>query len=211
MGLSVRSLIRSLLQSALLVMASGSIAGPRLASLDVPGEVVPWGDRMTVERPFGPWTLRCDLSISRNKRLCALEQTLTAGGGGLLWRLALTPDQGQVLVFSAPSDLDRPSGLSIGAGSFSGKITNDQWSCGRVCIAIVRFDGGMQRLLLETRTIGMRYRTKSGEEVKLEASMDGFESALEAAAEDPFGKQPARAGLKKVPVPTGRPVGEASQ
>lgn len=201
-----------LLGAAPILLEPASVtAGPRLASLDRPGQVTPWGDRMNVERPFGPWSLRCDLSVSQNKRLCALEQTITTTGGGILWRLALTADDEQVLVFSAPADLDWSAGLSIDAGMFSGAIKGDQWSCRQVCIAIVRFDGLMQRMLLESRTIGMRYRTSKGRDINLEASMDGFESALEAAAHDPFGKRPARAGLKKVPVPTSRPAGEGSE
>ncbi|MCY1740996.1 invasion associated locus B family protein [Ensifer sp. SL37] len=164
---------------------------------------------MTVERPLGPWTLRCALSVSQNKRLCALEQTLTTKGGGLLWRLTLTEEEEQVLVFSGPADLDRSVGLSIGAGSFAGIIKDDEWSYQRVCIAVVRFDGLMQMLLLESQQIGMHYRTRAGKDVQLTAAMDGFEKALEEAGEDPFGKRPVKALLKSVPIPMNRPAGAA--
>ncbi len=67
----------------------------KLAVLGPEGAQTP-GDRMTVSRPFGTWSLQCDLSVSQNRRICGVEQVLEQPGGAVLWRLARASDDRNV-------------------------------------------------------------------------------------------------------------------
>lgn len=158
----------------------------QLATLSAEGATIP-GDRMTVIRPYGTWVLQCDLSVSQNRRLCAVEQTLERPGAAAVWRLARTADDRNVLVWSLPPHLNTAQGLTVKLDGFATTVST--WNCQVACIAIVPLSPTLQSLLFSATTVEMDYVTKAGQRMVLAGRMDGFRQAIQAAAEDPFGKR----------------------
>ncbi|GJD33738.1 invasion associated locus B family protein [Methylobacterium aerolatum] len=175
-------------------LAAGLAGGVRaegltLASLDRSGAPAPPpGDRLSVVRPFGPWTLRCEVSLSQNRRLCAVEQVLERPGGAVLWRVARASDESNVLVWSVPPAMDPAKGLRVSLGAYSLTIPN--WTCRTACLALTRVTPPLEAMLLAATTVEMAYTTGDGRAVTLSGSMAGFREAVAAAAQDPFGKHP---------------------
>ena len=207
-SVSVATIVRSelafgVLAALISVAAIDARAEPlKLATLSHPDEIVTWGDRMTVTRPFGPWTLRCELSVAQNRRLCSLEQAIEGEGGAAVWRLAQTEDGRQVLIISLPGNMAPATGMKLKFDNFETTVGN--WTCSKACIAVSLLDGRMQALMLASQMAEMTYEARSGRTVHLTASMAGFEVALQAAAEDPFGKR-LKVMTAKPPIPTPRP------
>lgn len=172
---------------ALGLLGAGARAeGVQLATLGPDGAATP-GDRMTVTRPFGAWTLQCDLSVSQNRRLCAVEQVLERPGGAVLWRLARATDESNVLVWSLPLNLNTAQGLTMKLDGFATTIS--AWTCQTACLAIVPLTPTLQSLLFAATTVELAYTTNTGTPIVLTGTMAGFKLALRAAAEDPFGKR----------------------
>lgn len=189
-----------------LLAQASSAQGLRLASVEnyTLTEIKP-GDRIIVQRPFGFWVLHCDLLVSANRRVCGVEQGLTAQAGSLYWKLAQTHDGNPVLVFSVPPMFDAASGLTFELDGFSRNIPAPAWTCASACIAALALDGALQSLMLNAAQAVFTYRLKSDRTVTLVAPMEGFAAALDAAAEDPFGKRVQQAAT---PVPRPRPSGQ---
>lgn len=165
----------------------------RLASLVDPGETLDWGDFIRVERRFGPWTLLCDWRPSKNKRICSAEQAVSAGSSGFIWRIAIDHANKPIVLFVLPANLDRQSGLRLGFSGLEKTITGSGWTCNaQSCMAAFPFSDFVQAAILNSNEMQFSYRLLSKDttpvEVKALASMDGFTTALEAAAKDPFGK-----------------------
>jgi invasion protein IalB len=158
----------------------------KLAVLGPEGADTP-GDRLSVNRPFGSWSLQCDLSVVQNKRLCGVEQVLEQPGGAVLWRLARASDDRNVLVFSLPLNLDTARGLTVKLDGFATVVTT--WNCQKACLALVPLTATLQSLLFSAATVEMSYMTTAGRPVVLTGSMAGFRAAIMAAAEVPFGKR----------------------
>lgn len=177
------------LRGLMAVVLSAAAAGAeplQLAILSPEGATIP-GDRMTVTRPFGSWTLQCDLSVSQNRRLCAVEQVLERPGAAALWRLARAADDRNVLVWSLPPHLNTAQGLTVKLDGFATTVST--WTCQTACIAIVPLSPTLQSLLFSAATVEMSYVTKADQPMVLTGRMDGFRQAIQAAAEDPFGKR----------------------
>lgn len=178
----------------------------RLASLDQTEllDEPAWGDRMTVTRPFGNWTLRCELSVSQNRRLCSVEQTVEGADGALFWRLAQTQDARNVLIFSLPPAMKPAPGLTLKFGPVQTQI--DDWTCSpKACLALTLLNRPLQGLLLDSEQVDLLYETQSGQPVRLSSPLRGLRMALSAAARDPFAKQPPVRKPIAVPVPKSRP------
>lgn len=158
----------------------------QLATLGPEGATIP-GDRMTVTRPYGTWTLQCDLSVSQNRRLCAVEQILQRPGGAVLWRLGRASDDRNVLIWSLPLNLNTAQGLTVKLDGFATTVST--WNCQTACVAIVPLSPTLQSLLFSAATVEMSYATKAGQPIVLSGTMNGFRQAIQAAAEDPFGKR----------------------
>lgn len=158
----------------------------QLATLGREGAEIP-GDRMTVVRTYGSWTLRCDLSVSQNRRLCAVEQVLERPGGAVVWRLAHAADERNVLVWSLPRSMNPNRGLTLKLDGFSTAVTG--WTCGTACLAVMPLSPPLQSLLLSAAAVEMSYVTTEGAPMVLSGTMEGFRIALRDAAEDPFGKR----------------------
>ncbi|MBE7203028.1 MAG: invasion associated locus B family protein [Parafilimonas terrae] len=155
----------------------------KLATLDSVGASIP-GDRMTVVRPFGAWTLRCELSVSQNQRICALEQVLQREAGAVLWRLAQAVDGGNVLVWSVPAAMDRSKGLTLKLDDFQTAVTG--WTCRSACLSVKPLTPAFRTLLLGASTVEASYTLTDGETVTVSGTMAGFREAIRAASEDPF-------------------------
>lgn len=165
----------------------------RLASLVEPGETLDWGDFIRVERPFGAWTLLCDWRPSRNKRICSTEQTVNAGNSGLIWRIAIDSEHKPIVLFVLPADLDRQGGLRLSFSGLEKSITGSEWTCnGQSCMSAFPFSDFVQAAILNSKEMQFSFRLLAKDaaptEVRALASMEGFTTALEAAAKDPFGK-----------------------
>lgn len=165
----------------------------RLASLLTPGETLEWGDLVLVQRPFGSWSLKCEMRPSLNKRLCATEQLVNDGKQArVAWRIAMSDEYKPVIVFSLPALLDVQTGLRIGFSGLEKTISGSEWTCGASgCLASFPFEGFVQAAITNSSNINFSYRVKQDtgfEDVKVTSSMGGFSQALDAAAKDPFGK-----------------------
>ncbi len=172
----------------------------KLAVLGPEGAQTP-GDRMTVNRPFGTWSLQCDLSVAQNRRICGVEQVLEQPGGAVLWRLARASDDRNVLVFSLPRNLDVSSGPDCEARRICDHGLNVVLPS--ACLAILPLTATLQSLLFSAASVEMSYRTTAGKPVVLTGTMAGFRLAIQAAAEDPFGK--------RVPPPASKPAAKVTE
>lgn len=164
----------------------------RLASVVEPGETPAWGDFMRIQRPFGPWTLLCDVRPSLNKRICSTEQAVVSGASVFVWRIAMDHEFKPVVLFSLPGNLDVTAGIRLGFAGLEKTIIGKEWTCNaQSCIAAFPFAGFVQAAILDTKDMHFTYRVQSGDtavDIQAVASMEGFPEALEAAAKDPFGK-----------------------
>ncbi|MBA8904136.1 invasion associated locus B family protein [Phyllobacterium sp. P30BS-XVII] len=165
----------------------------QLASLLEPGETPEWGDLIKVDRPFGSWSLKCDMRPSLNKRLCSTEQVVGDGQTQLVaWRIAMSADYKPIVVFALPPVLNIETGLRIGFSGLEKTIRGSEWSCGsNSCIASFPFEGFVQAAISGAKELSFSYTYREGETNKLvdaKSSMAGFQEALNAAAKDPFGK-----------------------
>lgn len=181
----------------------------RLAAINEPGETLPLGDKMLVTRAFGPWTLTCELSVSKNKRLCSIEQQLQDGKAAVYWRVAQSLDNRPALVFSVPGNLDTKSGLILDFEGFKAAVSGQDWHCNPTCVAVVPLAGSITGRMVNAESVGLSYQTRSGDRLTLVASMAGFEQALLAAGKDPFGKRVPAQTAKRIPVPANKPEGQA--
>ena len=156
------------------------------------------GDRISVTRAFGNWSLQCDLSVSQNKRLCGIEQVLQRPDGAVLWRLARAADDRNVLIWSLPLNINTDIGLTVKLDGFATTVSG--WTCQTACLAVMPLSATLQSLLFSAATVEMAYVSRTGKQIVLQGSMTGFRQAIQAAAEDPFGKRvpppPAKAAAK---------------
>ena len=111
-------------------------------------------------------------------------------------------DGRQVLIISLPGNMAPATGMKLKLDNFETTVGN--CTCSKACIAVSLLDGRMQALMLASQVAEMTYEARSGRTVHLTASMAGFEVALQAAAEDPFGKR-LKVMTAKPPIPTPRP------
>lgn len=163
-----------------------------------------WGDRMTVTRPFGPWTLECVLSVSQNRRLCSVDQSVSVTGGGLYWKLGQTAGDRTAVIFSLPANMNPDQGLLLKFGKV--QVYVNDWSCRQTaCLAFIGLDRTLQGLLLDNDNVEMTYDTGSGQKIVLHSALSGLQAALRAAANDPFGKQAPVRRPATIPVPSPRP------
>lgn len=174
--------------------------GVALAVLGPDGADTP-GDRISVTRAFAAWSLQCDLSVSQNKRLCGIEQILQRPDGAVLWRLARAADDRNVLIWSLPLNLNTDIGLTVKLDGFATTVSG--WTCQTACLAVMPLSGTLQSLLFSATTVEMAYVSRAGKQIVLQGSMSGFRQAIQAAAEDPFGK--------RVPPPPSKAVAKSGQ
>lgn len=164
-----------------------------LKTLVAADEKVVMGDVITITRPFGDWTLNCDLRLSLNKRLCAVQQVAQNGQAMVLWRLATTDDDKPVVVLSVPKDFVADKGLRMGFSGLEKVIGGNDWRCSASgCVAAFPFDGLLQPAIMSAQVVKFGYSIKddAGAETEVSAvgSMAGFAQALDAGSKDPFGK-----------------------
>jgi invasion protein IalB len=177
------------LRGAAAFILAAQISEPRaaqdikLAALDDTHASTP-GDRMTVIRPFGDWTLRCELSVSQNRRICALEQVLRRETAAVLWRLAQAADGSNVLVWSVPTAMDASRGLTLKLDDFQTTLTG--WTCRSACLLVKPLTPAFRTLLLGAGTVEATYTLTDGSTVTLSGTMTGIREAVRAASEDPF-------------------------
>lgn len=176
--------------------AAAHASDVRLASLWKNGETPAPGDRISVERQFNDWTLRCELRLSDDQRLCMVEQSIKGNAGAMFWRLAQTVDGSQALVFSLSKNMAADNGLSLKVGGMEMSVSG--WSCSSACIAMQPLTRPLAMLLLASATVDASYRNESGQTIVLQSSLKGFAPALAAAAEGPFGKTVASASSNSV-------------
>lgn len=199
-----RTLIGALLLSALSLAASaeeeGSVVSPaptnsipKLASLVEPGEQVSSGDIITITRPFEHWSLLCTYRLSQNRRLCSIEQGLSNGKSGVVWRVANSVDNRALLILSVDPKLIVAKGVRLGFSDLEKTIAEKDWLCSpTACITGFVFDGFLRAAIANSSSIRFSYAT-AGENstevpVDLIGSMTGFDMALKAGSTDPFGR-----------------------
>ena len=175
------------------VQPAPSLSLPKLASLIEPGEIPVAGDMIAITRPFANWALRCDYRLSANKRLCAVEQALSNGQSSLVWRIANSTEDRPVLIVSVDPQMVPAKGVQMTFSELQKTIPASDWLCGpRSCITGFPFEGFVSAAIAQAKDVHFTYVSKdaSGAEipVQLHGSMEGFTSAINAGATDPFGK-----------------------
>ena len=169
-----------------------------LASLR--GEDGGTGDRLVLTRQFGAWSLKCDMLISRNERICAIEQALRANeADAFTWRLATSAAGKPLVVFEFTDRAEADKGLGISIAGFDKTIPATEWACadGR-CSATMPIVGPVSSWFTNTSQIQFRY-DRGAESVKISAAMSGFESAV-AALQNPLGLKTQVAGAPSTTV-----------
>lgn len=174
---------------------------PQLASLVAKGEKVEAGELISMTRPFDNWILRCDLRLSQNKRLCAVEQVVTDGVSSVRWRVANSADGKPLLIISVPTHLVIARGMKLSFSGLDKAISEQEWFCNEgACVTGFAFDGFVQAAIMHSEGIAFEYsiKTDEGEKViDLSGTMAGFEEAVSAGATDPFGETKYREAAAK--------------
>jgi len=188
----------------------------RPASLFKPGETIAQGDLVAVSRLFGDWTMHCEMRLSTNRKICAIEQPVTGEGGGLVWRITESETGSLIVLLSLPTDMLPEQGLHLNFLDLEKTIARRHWQCsGAACLAVLPFDGIVQAAIRQAAEIGFTYTAHAddGQEriVHLSAHMNGFAEALQAIRDNPFGQQaaqPASSGSSAAEVRTPGPQTE---
>lgn len=160
-----------------------------LGSLITPGETLTPGDLIKTDRQFQYWSLRCDVRPSNNKRLCSIEQNRQENGG-IVWRIAANKSGKTVSVFALPARFDASRGLRLSFSNLDKMLDQNNFICNdNFCIGGFPFEGDLQDTIMKSDTVALSYFDKiNGSEIAFKIPMTGFESALVAAARDPFGR-----------------------
>lgn len=153
------------------------------------------GDRLTLTRQFGSWALHCDMQISRNERICMIQQTLRSGeADAFAWRLATSAAGKPIVVFEFTDRAEAEKGLGISIAGFDKTIPAEEWACnaGR-CTATMAIVGPVSSWFTNSSQIQFRY-DRGAEAVKISAPMSGFEAAVQAL-QNPLGLKTQVAGV----------------
>lgn len=174
---------------------------PQLASLVAKDERVEAGELISMTRPFDNWILRCDLRLSQNKRLCAVEQVVTDGVSSVRWRVANSTAGKPLLIISVPAHMMTARGMKLSFSGLEKAISEKEWFCSEgACVTGFAFDGFVQAAIMHSEAITFEYsiNTNEGEKViELAGTMVGFEEAVSAGAADPFGETKYREAAAK--------------
>lgn len=145
------------------------------------------GDRLHIERAFQNWKLSCAMQITRNERICAIHQNLREGEAERFsWQIATTATAKPVVVFDFTAQADPAAGLHISIAGFDKIVPATEWACeGTRCTTSMPIVGPVSSWFTNSSQIRFRYQ-RDGVPVTLDASMAGFETAVQALA-NPLG------------------------
>lgn len=174
------------------------------ASVTEPGELIEAGDLIKIQRIFSSWTLRCDIRLSKNRRVCFVEQRGEANGAALVWRVGMNTDNKPIVVIALPADFDADKGLRMKFSELEKKIGKEHFACSpQSCIGGFLFEGFVQAAISKTPDFGFEVPRVNAEPVSLQFSMIGFTDALDAAARDPFGRDVSAKVARQIPSKVG--------
>lgn len=177
--------------------AADKLSFLKLASVGIPDQVTQPGDLIRISRKFANWTLRCDVRLSTNNRVCFVEQSGKAKGSGLVWRIAMNEQMKPIAILSMPANLDMSKGVRMTFGGLEKTLEHNQFRCGaNACVGGFPFEGFVQKAITSAQNVGFAFTPTSGESIDIRFSMAGFNLALDAAARDPFGRDITRAVAK---------------
>nr|WP_274706991.1 invasion associated locus B family protein [Allorhizobium sonneratiae] len=147
---------------------------------------------MSLQRGFNAWAVRCDIRLSTNKRLCALQQFVGRDNHLVLWRISQTATGKLFVVVSVGPDFDNRKPMTISFKSVDKRIEPNDWTCGKTgCIAGFEFTPVIQTAISSSSQVKFSYFVKdqAGQQapVSIDGSMDGFNEAI-AAATNPFAR-----------------------
>ncbi|WP_297321964.1 hypothetical protein [uncultured Bartonella sp.] len=147
------------------------------------------GDIINLDRPFGNWSLKCELLLSQDRRLCRTEQTMRSGSDQLTWRIVLTTDNIPYVVITTNAGIDLSSGIRMGFSAIEKTLQSpDEVGCtDKACFAAFPFIGFVQAAILGSQDVWFSYR-KDDRDVHLINSMAGLKEALQASATNPYGQ-----------------------
>ena len=170
---------------------SDDVSTLRPASLFKLGETIAQGDLVAVSRVFGDWAMHCEMRLSTDRKICAIEQPVTGEGGGLVWRITESEAGPLIVLLSLPSNMLPEQGLHLSFLDLEKTISGKHWQCsGSACLTALPFDGIVQAAIRQATEIGFTYaaHTDDGQEriVHLGARMNGFAEALQTIRENPL-------------------------
>ncbi|WP_234689479.1 invasion associated locus B family protein [Allorhizobium ampelinum] len=177
---------------------------PALASVTAAGEAIIPGDVISMSRTYlGGWSLKCDLRLSKDQRVCVLDQVLRDGDNLALWRVAQTAEGKPIVVVSMPASFDPASGLTLSFSGLDKTIPGSDWRCGASgCISAFPFSGILASAVTASDHVRFSYSLKAVDgkttPAVLTATMQGFSQVLDAS-KNPFGKTVAAKEEPKKP------------
>jgi invasion protein IalB len=180
-----RTRLFTILLFAFLPWAAYAADAPVLATLMPPGMAIARGDLLRTTRVYGAWSLNCEIQISTENHICAVEQgILFDGRPGLNWSLALGSDNQPVLVIWI-AEAKEENEIKVSAGELA--LVRKPTSCDQMgCQVLMSFDASLQAAVFKQKNITFQV-TSAGKEITAAGVIDGLSDALIAAAEDPIG------------------------
>lgn len=173
----------------------------RFASVIEAGSLVEDGDLIKLQRSYSNWTLRCDIRLSKNRRVCFIEQRGDTHGTPLVWRIGMNTANRPVAVIALPADFNAAKGLRMKFSGLEKTLGKENFVCSpQSCIGGFLFEGFVQEAITKSADIGFVIPRLKGEPVSMTLSMTGFTEALDAGARDPFGRDGTSDGARKRPV-----------
>lgn len=151
------------------------------------------GDVLRMSRKFADWTLSCDMQLELNERVCRIEQSLPhSDGDKLVWKIATKSNGRPAIVFEFSEKVDPDQGFEVSFSGFEKSLPATDWSCAAgKCQAAMDIVGPVAGWFSDAPQIAFAF-TRSGQKVKLAASMNGFQQAM-SASQNPLGGGKAEA------------------
>lgn len=177
---------------AIWLLSGGSAAGQdagvqgRRYSVKASDVIVPPGVEVgryrRIIQPFGGWTLICDENLAAMQKVCNVSQTIVNSEQKMVfsWSLAATETGQPMMILRTTPDLagDR---VTIGFADTQEALPVTMEGCDEtVCVGLAPVAPVLRRHIVAGASAEVRFGTRNGAVVLIEAPLAGLASALEA-------------------------------
>jgi invasion protein IalB len=149
-----------------------------------PSEVaIPAGETLGQFRrsiqPFRNWTLICDESLTAQRSVCNITQTVVdaAGAPAFSWSLLATEDGAPLMMMRAPAALGVGAQIDVALGAQEAVVAQTDRCDAAFCYATVAI-GDMMRRHIQAATASTVTYAAGGVVTQLQAPLDGLYEAL---------------------------------
>ena len=151
-----------------------------------PGVAVPAGVDVgryrRITQPFGDWTLVCDGDLAALQKVCNVSQTIVDSQQEMVfnWSLAATEAGDPMMIVRTTPDL-AGNRVTIGFLDTPETLPVTMEGCDQtVCVGLAPVGPLLRRDIVAGALVDVRFGTRNGAIVRIQAPLAGLASALEA-------------------------------